>query len=248
MTDSLFISAFLLGFLGSFHCVGMCGPLALMLPVSHHSKTGILLGRMLYNAGRITTYIILGLVLGFIGLAATIKGFQKELSIATGVIILVLVGLSGVKKYSPWSYSFTSAISLSLRGTLKKLFSERSFLSLYLIGVINGLLPCGFVYIAIAGALAAGNHIDGAFYMLLFGAGTIPVMFFISASTSLLSIRWRSFINRLTPFAAIAVALILIYRGSHFEKSCCSKKKSAATTQLIKTRNNLQEAGVFDFL
>lgn len=226
MTDSFFISAFLLGFLGSFHCVGMCGPLALMLPINDNSKTSIIVGRLLYNAGRITTYIALGFLLGSIGLAASIKGFQKELSIATGVIILATVILSAGKKQKAKAYELTTTFTSPLRGLLKKLFSKKSHLSLFFIGMVNGLLPCGFVYIAIAGALATGNQLSGTVYMMLFGFGTMPVMFFISTSTSLLSLKWRSLLNRFTPVAAIVIALLLIYRGAQTERSCCSKKQS----------------------
>lgn len=235
MNDSFFISAFLLGFLGSFHCVGMCGPLALMLPVNDSSKTSIIVGRFLYNVGRIATYLGLGFLLGTIGLAASIKGFQKELSVATGVIILATVILSTGKKQKVKVYELTNTFTSPLRSTLKKLFSKKSHLSLFLIGMINGLLPCGFVYIAIAGALATGNHLSGTVYMMLFGLGTLPVMFFISTSTSILSLRWRSFLNRFTPVAAIVIALLLIYRGAQHERSCCGNNHS----QIFKVQNKI---------
>ncbi|HNR20801.1 MAG TPA: sulfite exporter TauE/SafE family protein [Bacteroidia bacterium] len=228
MTDSFFISAFLLGFLGSFHCVGMCGPLALMLPVNNSSKASIISGRLLYNAGRITTYIALGFLLGTIGLAASIKGFQKELSVATGVMILATVILSLGKKQKAKAYELTTSFTSPLRRTLKRLFQKKSYLSLFFIGMINGLLPCGFVYIAIAGALATGNYLSGAVYMMFFGAGTIPVMFFISSSTSFLSLKSRNILNKLTPLVAIVIAILLISRGSQSEKNCCNK-----TTQIM---------------
>ena len=83
-------SAFLVGFLGSFHCVGMCGPIALALPLEKKSNWSFFSGRLLYNGGRVLTYSVLGLLVGIIGHTIAMAGFQKVLSIATGILILII--------------------------------------------------------------------------------------------------------------------------------------------------------------
>jgi sulfite exporter TauE/SafE len=87
-----YLSAWIVGFLGSFHCAGMCGPLAMALPVNRDKPASVFAGRLLYNAGRITTYMLLGMVAGLLGHTLAMAGFQKTLSIASGVLILVVAG------------------------------------------------------------------------------------------------------------------------------------------------------------
>ena len=94
MNFALYLSALTLGFLGSFHCAGMCGPIALMLPKSSGNKAQVLAGRFIYNSGRVFTYIVIGLFFGLLGMAIAMRGFQRELSVLTGVVIAVSVVLS----------------------------------------------------------------------------------------------------------------------------------------------------------
>ena len=209
----LFLSALSLGFLGSFHCVGMCGPIALALPTPNASNGSLLLGRFLYNLGRITTYSFLGLIAGLIGKTFSFIGLQNNLSIIIGILIIIFVLFSHDslgKFFNARLVKFSSTIKKQFR----KLFKHHSYSSLFLIGLTNGILPCGFVYLAIAGAIATANPINAAIYMALFGAGTFPFMFILSFTGSFIGNNARSWINRLSPIIAISLALLLIQRGT----------------------------------
>ena len=89
----MFYSAFIMGFIGSLHCVGMCGPIAMMLPADNSKRGKFIMGRVLYNGGRILTYAFLGLLVGFIGESTIYFISQKSLSILLGVLILIGVFL-----------------------------------------------------------------------------------------------------------------------------------------------------------
>jgi uncharacterized protein len=232
--DIVFLaSAFSLGFLGSFHCVGMCGPIALMLPKSTNSTSEILVGRLLYNFGRVFTYIVLGFLIGLLGLAVKLKGFQNELSVLTGIIILLVVLSTLGKKGQETVFKLSTAYMSPLRSILKKLFARKSFLSMFLIGVINGLLPCGFVYLAIAGSATMGSVESGILYMLLFGLGTFPIMMMISLAANYVSVSLRGYFSKLYPVLAIIVAILLIYRGSQNKTTEHCKEITVAKIQCV---------------
>lgn len=219
MDAALYLSALTLGFLGSFHCAGMCGPIALMLPKEDNSTSKIIAGKLFYNAGRVVTYIFIGVVFGAFGLAIALKGFQRELSVSTGVLILVSVILSSGKKKKLIAYNITTAYTSSLRQHFKKLFSKKSFASFFLIGIINGLLPCGFVYLAAAGAVSTGSIKGSMLYMFLFGIGTFPIMMALSLAANYLGVKFRKIFSRVSPLIAVALALFLIYRGTDMKFS-----------------------------
>jgi uncharacterized protein len=233
MDTSLYISALSLGLLGSFHCAGMCGPLALMLPTDDSSNASILKTRILYNAGRVFSYISIGLIFGFLGLAIALQGFQKELSVFTGAIILISIVLSSGKNNKLKSLNFTSFYSNAIRKTLKKLFSKKSPISLFFIGVLNGFLPCGFVYLAVAGAASTGSVKNGMMYMLLFGLGTFPMMMTISIAANYLGVKFSRLSRTISPIIGIALAFFLIYRGTDMKTNdCCEKKAIDSATNI----------------
>lgn len=217
-----YLTAFIVGFLGSFHCIGMCGPIALALPLNNDSRSSMITGRLLYNFGRIVTYGLLGLLFGLAGHTIAMAGFQKNLSIAAGIIILGVAILSlAWKKINSFSYLLSSYTS-KLKTVFRKLFGKRSSFTLFLIGTVNGLLPCGFVYLALAGAAASGNFFDGMSYMLLFGLGTFPVMLSLSVAGNLFGFRFQKYLKKATPFVAAALAVFLIMRGINMhDGSCC---------------------------
>jgi sulfite exporter TauE/SafE len=216
------LTAFIMGFLGSFHCIGMCGPIALSLPVDKTSAASVFSGRLLYNAGRIITYSLMGLVFGLFGHAIAMSGFQKNLSISVGVIILFIVVFSFAWKKIDLFNRVIGVFTSKLKNIFRQLFGQRSRLTLFLIGVVNGLLPCGFVYLALAGAAATGNFMQGMSYMFLFGLGTIPVMLSISLAGNMIGFRFQKLIRKVTPFVAIALAAFLIYRGLMLPvEHCC---------------------------
>ena len=204
-------TAFILGFLGSMHCAGMCGPLALALR-GDSGESQFYLKRFMYNAGRIVTYSILGLLAGSIGAIISMAGLQQALSISLGMVLLLaaLTFLPRIKK-------LFSGIINPVNEWVKRglaFFLQRSTVAGFIsIGLLNGLLPCGLVYTALAGAAVTGTSASGAAYMALFGAGTLPMMLAISWSGKLVPVKWRSGITKIYPYITMLVAVLLILRG-----------------------------------
>ncbi len=173
-------TALLLGVGGSLHCVGMCGPLALALAGGSHSRgrsdrTRFLFGRLLYNGGRIFTYVVLGGLFGLVGGVVHMAGWQQSLSILVGGVILCATMLTLLHRRLPMT-SMPGRVVNSVKRGLGRLLRLESLSGLLLIGVLNGLLPCGLVYVALAGSLTAAGPLQGMLYMALFGVGTIPLM------------------------------------------------------------------------
>ncbi|MBG8556272.1 sulfite exporter TauE/SafE family protein [Hymenobacter guriensis] len=207
-------AGFVFGLLGSFHCVGMCGTIALALPGRTQAASACYVGgRLLYNLGRITTYATLGAAAGLLGQSLRLAGLQQSLSIASGLLILLLVGL-------PPRYADRLAAGLGLRrplawvkNTLAGLFQQPSWRALYLTGILNGLLPCGLVYLALAGSLSAPGIPGAAAYMASFGLGTLPLMLGLSLSGRLVPLLWRTRMRQAVPYAASGLAVLFIMRG-----------------------------------
>lgn len=206
------IAAFTIGLLGSLHCIGMCGPIALALPVTGHGRMGRVLAAILYNMGRATTYALLGLLLGSVGQALWLAGLQQALSITFGVVILLMV-LSPVifHRISPPAF-YTKAVS-GLQSKLAIQLKKHGIASLFVIGLLNGLLPCGFVYIALTGAAATGHWYTGAAYMALFGLGTLPLMTLLIMFKNQLGVALRRNLNKALPYAMGIIAVLFIIRG-----------------------------------
>lgn len=208
-----YISALALGFFGSFHCIGMCGPIALALPVNDTSNLSFFTGRVLYNIGRTVTYALLGFLFGLIGSGFELAGIQQGASIALGIIIIVAVLIPAKFKTKVTTHPIIGNVSTPLKSSIGKLFRKGTLSSLFTIGFLNGFLPCGFVYIAIAGAIAAGSPVNGIFFMFMFGLGTLPAMFAASVFRKFISIDFRQKVRRLTPVFAVLLAVIFILRG-----------------------------------
>jgi uncharacterized protein len=202
-------TAFFLGLVGSLHCAGMCGPLALALPVTGKATGGFVLGRAAYNLGRLVTYCLLGLVFGLLGRSLLLAGIQRWVSIALGVFLLT--GLFASRKLALWR-PVTSVVE-RLKTHMAGLLHRRSLLALGLLGLLNGLLPCGLVYVAGAGATATSGILDGAEYMAAFGAGTVPMMLAISLSGRLVPFSLRLKLQRLIPVSVFLLGALLILRG-----------------------------------
>jgi sulfite exporter TauE/SafE len=207
----LLYTALILGLMGSFHCAGMCGPIALSLPLKGKSGVEKLIGGLLYNSGRTLMYGVMGGVFGLIGQGFQLLGFQRWISIAMGAILVLSVMLPMMFKNVNFKYYnfFTGHI----RKGIQRLFSMRSYGGLFLIGMLNSLLPCGLVYMAIAGSIAMGNVYYGIFYMLLFGLGTIPMMLGINLLGNAISGSLRNRINKAIPYMVMFIGVIFIFRG-----------------------------------
>jgi len=210
---ALFISALVLGIMGSFHCAGMCGPIAIALPLHGNSVGGKIFGGSLYNLGRTITYGIMGALFGLLGQGVALIGFQQKISVIMGSLMIISVLFPALfrNQYS-LEKSWLSFVG-KLKSTIGKMFSIRSYSSLFFIGMLNGLLPCGLVYMAIAGAIGTGSVGLGTLYMILFGLGTIPMLLGISLAGNLLSQTVRMRINKLIPIMVVLVGIFFILRG-----------------------------------
>ncbi len=201
-------TALLLGLVGSLHCAGMCGPLALALPTGS-SAPGFVAGRLAYNLGRIATYCLLGLIFGLVGRTLLLAGVQRWVSIGLGIALLI--GLFSSRRLALWRPVI--AIIERLKYGMSGLLRRRSFASLAMLGLLNGFLPCGLVYVACAGAIATGGLVAGAQYMAAFGLGTVPMMFGISLSGRLLPLSLRLQLRKTIPASVFLLATLLILRG-----------------------------------
>lgn len=202
-----------MGFIGSFHCVGMCGPIALALPLNRQNTFTRIFSGLLYNTGRVLTYATLGMLFGLLGKGFIIAGYQQVLSIALGSIILLFAFFpqkyAGRFSVTRYAFAFVSQVKTALGN----LFKQKSYSAIFSIGVLNGLLPCGLVYLGVAGAIATGMPIKGALFMAAFGLGTLPAMLAVSIFSNLVSSHFRSRIKKAVPVFVVAMAGLLILRG-----------------------------------
>ncbi|WP_250434409.1 sulfite exporter TauE/SafE family protein [Hanstruepera flava] len=206
-------SAIILGLLGSFHCVGMCGPIAFMLPVDRSNSIKKISQITTYHIGRIIAYSFIGLFFGLVGKSLYIFGLQQQLSIAIGVlmILVVLIPVNTFNKYnlSKPIYKVISKVKSGLGNALKRKTAD-TFLT---IGFLNGFLPCGLVYMAVFASVAMQNASHGALYMVLFGLGTIPLMTTAIYLGKFLNATIKQRVQKVIPLFVILIGLLFIIRG-----------------------------------
>lgn len=195
----------------------MCGPIALTIPNAGKGAASPALSRLanvlLYNAGRVSTYAVYGLAFGLVGRSFAWFGWQQKISIALGLLILLALVLPRVLNRHQGFNAFSNNLFLQLREAMRKMLFKGHPASLYGLGVLNGLLPCGMVYLALAGAVAAGNAIDGALFMTMFGLGTIPSMAALSYFGGMMTPALRRGARKLFPAMMVLMAALLILRG-----------------------------------
>ncbi len=226
------LTALTIGLLGSLHCIGMCGPIALALPVPKSSNLIFFSGRILYNSGRIISYALLGLLFGFLGKGFVAWGYQQSLSIALGVIILILLFIPVKYKNKFLGMNIILKITEPLKKMIGNLFKRDSLPSFLLIGFLNGFLPCGFVYIGLAGATATGSPVTGMLFMILFGLGTFPAMLAVSLFGKLINLNIRRKISKAVPVFAFILAVIFILRGMNLGIPYLSPKMMGTKTMM----------------
>lgn len=206
---ALIWAAFLTGILGSLHCLGMCGPLVMALPQSSGARA------VLYHASRITAYALMGVLIGVFGKGLNLAGFQQSISILSGILVL-LFAFGLLRKKSSWPPFFTRIY--------QRLMQSTDLGSVALLGLLNGFLPCGMVYIAMAGALVEQDMMMGAAYMAVFGLGTLPMMLGISWSKKLWSISLRQKLNKAIPVFTVMIGILFILRGLNLDIPYVSPK------------------------
>lgn len=209
-------TALVLGFVGSFHCVGMCGPIAMSIPRTSSSLFALSFSAILYNTGRILVYALFGILFGLLGTQITFSGFQGTLSILLGggIVIGVVLNRFFKKRDKPQVYQ---KLVQSISKCYGKLIRKPSTLALFGMGVLNGLLPCAFVYSGLAAAVITVSPVHSMQYMALFGLGTFPAMFLMYLAPTILSLDLRSSIRKLVPYLAFSLGVFLIVRGIAFQ-------------------------------
>ncbi|WP_242132216.1 sulfite exporter TauE/SafE family protein [Aestuariivivens marinum] len=209
----MLLSAFILGLLGSFHCVGMCGPIAFMLPVNRTNNYTKLSQIFVYHIGRLLAYSIIGLAFGLVGKSLYLFGFQQQLSIIIGVLMigLALIPQKLLNRFtiSKPIYKVIAKVKFALGQALKRKTAD-TFLT---IGFLNGFLPCGLVYMAVFAAIASGNALTGSLYMTVFGLGTLPLMTTAIYFSQFLKDSIRQKIQKVIPIFIIVFGLLFILRG-----------------------------------
>ena len=237
----IIFSGLILGLMGSFHCAGMCGPIAIALPLRGENIFQKVFGGVLYNFGRTVTYAIMGAVFGLVGQGLEMIGFQQWVSVIMGVLMIASVLFPRLfKNQYDLNNSLFSFIG-KLKKALTKLFTKKSYGALFLIGLLNGYLPCGLVYIALAGALGTGNIIYGTMFMILFGLGTLPMLLGISLLGNMASVKLRNKVNKFIPAVVVFVGIMFILSGLNLGIPFFSPKKDMINNKFnkeLKKQNN----------
>lgn len=210
-------TAFTIGLLGSLHCVGMCGPIALSLPYQGQHPWASAGNVLLYNLGRVLTYTVLGAVIGLAGRGFFLAGAQSYVSIGLGVFLLVVALFSIDVESRLLRIPFMQRLNTWVKTQLGKLLRGGGRERLLGIGLLNGLLPCGLVYVAIVGSLSTGVIWKSAAYMAAFGLGTVPLMLATALAGQFITLKWRSRLRRLLPVFLFAFAVMFILRGLNFD-------------------------------
>ena len=206
-------TAFIFGLISSLHCIGMCGPIAMMLPVDRENPTKKATQILTYHFGRLTAYGAIGLIFGLLGKGFFMAGIQQQLSIFIGVCMIVII-LIPERIFARYNFSkpIYKAIS-KIKQQLGSQFANKSYKSLFTIGLLNGFLPCGMVYVALFGAIAMQSATLGILYMVLFGLGTVPMMSFVVYVQSYLTLNFRNKIQKIIPYVGVFIGVLFVLRG-----------------------------------
>ncbi len=227
------LTALSIGLVGSIHCLGMCGPIALAIPLDRSSKFNTFAGSLSYNVGRVVTYSIIGFVFGFIGYGFSLIGFQQWVSILAGIFMIASVVWPRIIKGKGLNLPKFSLWIGSLKGGMSKRFGSKSLSNLFAIGLLNGLLPCGLVYMGLAGSVSMETALKGSLFMLFFGLGTLPMMFIVAFYGSHLKARLFKKGRKLIPIFIVLIGILFILRGLNLGIPYLSPKLVKDTEEII---------------
>lgn len=203
---------FLMGLIGSAHCIGMCGPLSMALPYSQQKGFTKYMAMALYHIGKIASYAMLGLIVGLFGKQIFLIDTQQSISMIIGVLMLVyVIWVYLVKinnKFNPIRF-----IQIPVLKALSYLFWNKHVAVFIVIGFLNGLLPCGMVYLALGSAMSTGNAFDAAIFMAFFGIGTMPALLIVALGGQCIGFEWRRKLQTALPIFIFGMGIILILRG-----------------------------------
>ncbi len=227
METTLILSALGLGFASGFHCIGMCGPIALSLGLTRKQAANFYLQNLTYQFGRILTYSLLGALLGIVGQGFELAGFQGYLTIAAGIMLIVMALFSfGGKDFAAKIPAVNRAL-LNVKLNLGKFLQRADYRSRFLTGILNGLLPCGMVYMALTASLAAGGIVSGGLFMMLFGLGTLPFMFGVVVAGGMMTQAFRLKVLKVIPILMLILGGIFVLRGLETGIPYISPKKES---------------------
>ncbi len=210
--EVILFTGLFLGLASNVHCLGMCGPIAMILPLNRTNNWTILGGTLQYNLARTLTYGLWGLLIGMVGMTIQLFGILQWLSIFAG---LALVVFAWRKKLSGWFPRFSNpfGIQKGIQSLMGKAVRSKSRWRLMAFGAINGLLPCGMVYVALLNALLAEHASTSALAMVAFGVGTLPMMIFVPFMSNKLGAATRQRLNRSIPYILTVVGILIAVRG-----------------------------------
>ncbi len=217
-----FLTALFTGLAGSLHCVGMCGPLTMALPVGRLPLAQRKLGVGLYHGARLLAYAGLGGVVGSVGQGFLLVGLQRPLALGAGMLLLVWLLLRRYADKLP-----TALPGRWISRSMGRFLREPSLRAFAGLGFLNGLLPCGSVYLALIGALTTPSPMAGSGYMLVFGLGTLPAMLSVRLLVSRLPVRWRQRLAGNLPLITLLLALLLLVRGASLPAASGSRAGAA---------------------
>jgi sulfite exporter TauE/SafE len=215
-----FLTIISIAFLGSFgHCIGMCGGIVLAYSTikiePESSKVSKTVAHLLYNFGRVLTYTLLGAIFGAIGGVATFSNTANGTLLIIAGVAMILAGLSlmgKIKFLTIIEHSISS--SNFYKRSFQKILHSKSNVSFFVLGMLNGLLPCGFVYFFAITAASTASPYYGALVMFVFGVSTIPAMFSLGFLSSLASATsFRNMMMSLSSVAVILYGLFTLYNG-----------------------------------
>lgn len=203
---------FVMGLASNLHCLGMCGPIALATPVNRSSWWTILVDLIKYHSGRIAIYTVMGIFAGLIGASIRFLNWLQWISIASGVLIILFAWGKFFAKI-PLGAKIQAWFFPKLQRVRKYALESKSPFRLILLGMVNGLLPCGVVYIALGNAVIADSYFGSAMAMLAFGVGTLPILLAIGflggKIGNIFKERWKN----LVPVLLTIVGSVIILRG-----------------------------------
>ncbi len=207
------ISGLTLGAAGSLHCVGMCGPLSLALPTAHLSRTKQFFSLLIYQSGRVITYSLIGLLFGLAGRRIYISGYQRWFSIGLGILVLALALIYYLQKKTIHLSFFNRFYMYVQRLIGRILKNNKGILGFLWLGMANGLLPCGLVYVAVAATLSFSELTESVSFMAFFGLGTLPAMMIVGMAGSMIKPEARQLMRKAVPVFVTLMGVVLILRG-----------------------------------
>jgi len=210
-----FVTGFVLGAVGSGHCLGMCGPLVLTIgriqaPPSRRAQAQY---SLLYHAGRVLTYVALAVPAGLLGQALVLHGFGRALAIGAGLLLLTSAAGGVGARLPGWLGSMGATAARHACAAANSWRAAHPIAGPVAAGAANGLVPCGLVYAAVTAAAATGSTADALALMIGFGSGTVPALVALSSSTTLLPLALRVRLRQLTPVVLALTAALLLIRG-----------------------------------